>query len=162
MISLIVERTNKNISKILKRLSDKMESGKYTNLRETTIAEMEAFIGLLYYRGIYNVTNLSTKTLFSDKKGIHFFGATMSRDRFRFLLSYICFDDAITQPQRWKSNRFAAFWEVFEHFNDQCAKHLTRGNYMSINAASYYYLYYMLLSLYFFYTEIWCGAYNIC
>ena len=53
------------------------------------------------------------------------FPAVMSLNRFQSLISHLCFDDTETRKKRWKSDRFSAFREIFEHFNDNCAKHLT-------------------------------------
>ena len=80
---------------------------------------------------------LRTSKLFSDKTGHNTFGVTMSRDRFVFLTSHICFDDEDTRSERWKYDHFAAFCDIFEAFNSNCSKHLVPSEYMVIDETLY-------------------------
>ena len=53
--------------------------------------EIDALLGLMYFRGILGVNLHMTYRLFSNDS--HFvFGAIMSKTRFRFLKGHICFD----------------------------------------------------------------------
>ena len=65
----------------------------------------------------------SAKIIFSEKMGLPMFPAVMSLNKFQFLISYLCLDDTETRKERWKNDRFAAFRDIFELFNDNCAKH---------------------------------------
>ena len=126
MIDIVVTNTNKNIDDMLTKLKSRIDSSdKYPYLKHTTRYEVLAFIGLMYYRGLYNLTGISTKVLFSETQGIPMFGAVMSRNRFVFLLSNIGFDDKQSRPDRWNEDRFAAFRHFFELFNDNCSTYLT-------------------------------------
>ena len=58
--------------------------------------------------------------------------ATMSRNRFRFLLGRLSFDDKRTRPDRWQEDRFAAMRDVFEKFNLNCSKHMNPPEYLAI------------------------------
>ena len=69
----------------------------------------------MYAKGLLGQNNMYINHIFSDKTG-HPIGATMSRDRFAFLLSHISFDDEDTHSERWQKNRFADFREMFELF----------------------------------------------
>ena len=49
----------------------------------------------------------------------------------------ISFNDANTQQERWLTDRFAAFGEIFEEFNKCCAKNMSPDNYIVINETLY-------------------------
>ena len=49
----------------------------------------------------------------------------------------MCFDDSTTRKQRWPRYRFAAFKEVFELFNNNCAQYVTPNIYMSLDETLY-------------------------
>ena len=43
------------------------------------------------------------------------------------------FDDANTRQERWRTNRFAAFREIFDEFNKFCAKNMSPDDYIAID-----------------------------
>ena len=88
-------------------------------------------------RGIYNLSGDAVKILFSETMGLTLFSAVMSKNRFEFLVSNLCFDDSTTRKQRWSWDRFAAFREVFELFNNNCAQYVTPNIYMSLDETLY-------------------------
>ena len=45
------------------------------------------------------------------------FGATTSKNRFKFLFACVSFDDFDTREQKWKHDRFAAMRDLFKLFN---------------------------------------------
>ena len=45
----------------------------------------------------------------------------------------ISFDDANTRQERWRTDRFAAFREIFEEFNKCCTKSISLDNYIAID-----------------------------
>lgn len=72
----------------------------------TSEQEILALISLIYLRGVLSLNMHNTDVLFNDKSGHPGFGATTSKNRFRFLMQNIRFDDAETRPHRWNSDRF--------------------------------------------------------
>ena len=102
-----------------------------------TQEEISALLGLIYYRGLYNLKNISTNILFSDTKGFPVFGAVMSRDRFKFLLPKISFCDRWSRPERWESGRCAAFRDFLEKFDDNCSRYFTPGQFLSFDKMLY-------------------------
>ena len=94
MVDLIVYYTNLWIRDTLEKCQEQVEdSNKYPRLKELDSVELYAFIGLNYYRGLYNLNCHNIKILFSDDKGFPIFGATMSRLRYVFISAHLCFDD---------------------------------------------------------------------
>ena len=74
----------------------------------------------------------------TDKRiGHPVFSATMSRNRFTFLLGQLRFDDKSTRKTRWKEDRFAANRELFEIFNENCNCRISATEYMALDETLY-------------------------
>ena len=120
---------NERISKLRNSMPPEMLSyNQNCYFGETTAQEITAWIGLTYLRGLLCQNNHKTKTLFNDKTGHPVFSATMGKDRFKFQMANVRFDDEVTRPKRGNKDRFAAFRYMFEMFNTQCAKALRHSN----------------------------------
>ena len=115
MVEMLFTHTNKRIELFLSELAEEvLQSGKYPHLKCTDAIELKAFMGLFYYRGLYNLTFHSLDILFSKFDGPPVFSATMSSNRFKFLLWNLCFDDVATRNDSWSHNRFPAMRMLFE------------------------------------------------
>ena len=115
MVEMLFTHTNKGIESFLSELAEEvLQSGKYPHLKCTDAIELKAFMGLFYYRGLYNLTFHSLDILFSKFDGAPVFSATMSSNRFKFLLWNLCFDDVATRNDSWSRNRFPAMRMLFE------------------------------------------------
>ena len=102
MITLIVHKSNLKIDAIIEQLPEKIKiNSKYTYMSQTDNVEMYALFGLMYFRGLLGLNNHRYSILFSEKAGPAVFGATMSRDRFKFLVSNIMFDDQNEREMNW-------------------------------------------------------------
>lgn len=138
MVEKIVGYTNKRIRNILENVKDHiMESDKYPHLKEIDSADFYAVVGLMYFRGLFCLNNHHVNLLFSDKYGPAFFSATMSRNRFKFIFQNLRFDDFATRQERWEKDRFAAMRELFESFNDNCAKNMIPEDFLSLDETLY-------------------------
>ncbi|KAJ8870110.1 hypothetical protein PR048_029122 [Dryococelus australis] len=73
------------------------------------IAELEAFFALLYLAGVFA----------TDGTGRDIFRATMSKNRFLFLLAALRYDDANTRDEWKETDPLAGISQVF---NKQCCK----------------------------------------
>ena len=49
----------------------------------------------------------------------------------------IVFDDAASRYERWKANRFTAFRDIFEKFNNNCAKNMALDDFLAIDGTLY-------------------------
>ena len=106
--------TNKKISKVGNELPKKiLDDNGYTFLHLPSAFEMLVVIELIYLRGLLGLASHNIEILFNNLTGNPIFGATMSKNRFKFLLSHISFYDAGDRPEKWKYDRFAAFWKNF-------------------------------------------------
>ena len=99
------------------KLNQLVKSGhvcdKYPHIKQTDAIAIEAFIGLLYFRGSYNLNFHSLDILFSNRYGLPVFGAVMSRLWFKFLLRHLCWDDQATRQECCVHDRFAALQDVW-------------------------------------------------
>ena len=85
-------------------------------------------------RGLLSLNNHRIQILFSVKVVGHpVFGATMSKNRFRFLASNVSSNDETSKLQRWSAYRFAAFQVVLENFCDNCARHVLTDNFLHLS-----------------------------
>ena len=101
--------------------------------KNTYSLEILAFIGLLYLRGLLGLNNHDVAILFNDLTGNPVFGVTMSKNRFKFLFSYISFNDFETRTQRWVYDRFTDIRDVFESFNHNCSSCVVPGDFLSLD-----------------------------
>ena len=139
MVQNIVIYTNYKINQTIDTMTPEVIAQKNlgTVTKECTMIEMSVFIGLFLYRGLWKQNTLSINKLFSEKYGPPIYAATMSRNRFVFLLKHICFDDERTRDERWNEDRFAAIRELFESFNNECMSCLVPGDYLSLDETLY-------------------------
>ena len=117
LITKTKNNTNKRILHEIQALNpaerDKLKKKPFIKI--TTEQEIEAYIGLVYYRGLLQWNYMAVR----DFWNLHpIFGATMSIQRFYFLNNFITFDDFEDRDTRWRSDRGAAIREVLEEWND--------------------------------------------
>ena len=100
MILLNVQSTNRKIEEVLDDLPEEaVNDSTRPYLRTTTVLEIYALIGLMFFRGLLGLKNHDAKHLFSEKTGHHVFGATMSKNRYALLTAHLCFDDQTTRRE---------------------------------------------------------------
>ena len=61
----------------------------------------------------------------------------MSRQRMKFLLSCITFDDPNERAERWRTDRFAAARPLYELINSNCSKYYYLSEYFTIDETLY-------------------------
>ncbi|KAL1251031.1 hypothetical protein QQF64_018827 [Cirrhinus molitorella] len=76
------------------------------------LAELKAFIALLYVRGAYCGKNIDIESFWSKEWGNTFFITTMSRNRFREIMRYLRFDRKETRRCRLSTDKFALMAEA--------------------------------------------------
>ena len=135
MLSIIVQRTNESIGRARDEMKPHyLNDPKVNYIHYTDDIEIRALIGLIYWRGLLGMQNHDIKHMFGED-GHHFFGGTMAKNRFAFLVEHLSFDNKLTrdEPNRWPTDRFAAIREIFECFNANCSRSVAPGLYLSID-----------------------------
>ena len=141
MIDLVVDKTNNKIqnsvSQIKKSAKYKENPGKYTYLNvKTDRLEMRASLGLMFARGLLGQNLHRLPLLFSEHS--HFvFGATMSKNRMKFLYGHICFETLQGTVNKFPTDRFAAYRPFWEMFNSNLSKPIFPSEYMTIDETLY-------------------------
>ena len=138
--ALIVIETNQKIEETMMQLQSMLAAdsrSRYGYIRLTNPSEVLALIGIIYMRGLLGKVHQSTSTMFYEIFGNPVFSATMSRNRFKFLIAHISFDDHTTHPTCWQHDRFAAFCDIFEEFNENCGKFLIPDDFLSLDDTLY-------------------------
>lgn len=111
--------------------------GNYSRDRDThttNIHEVKACIGLLYLGGIMKASHTNLTDLWAaDGTGIEYFRLTMSASRFKFLLRALRFDDKSTREERLKTDNLAAVRTMFDRFVDNCKKHYSPSEYVTVD-----------------------------
>ena len=139
MIEAITLFTNKRTDDFRERFQELSEqSNKYAYYERTNENEIRALLGLFYLRGVLKL-NLRKTNVFYHKSSNDVFSATMNVKRFQFLCRFLAFDDFTTRRERWQSDRFAAFQEFLEDFNERCARMRNPSEYLSIDETLYPY-----------------------
>ena len=67
----------------------------------TNPSEVLALIGIIYMKGLLGQAHQGTNAMFHKIFGNPGFSATMRRNRFKFLIAHISFDDHISHPTHW-------------------------------------------------------------
>ena len=130
----IIKHTNNKIESNLENLPGEIkQNNKYSYIKTVTKNELLAFYGIFYARALLKQNLQETQRLFNSQIGPAIFAATMSYNGYCFSRSKIVFDDATIRSERWKTDRFAAFRDIFEKFNNNCAKNMAPDDFLAIN-----------------------------
>ena len=95
----------------------------------TDLIEMNGFIGLLYYAGIWKVNNVAIKELWSNTEGFSIYRCTMPCSRFIFLSTCLRFDDKSKRP---KKNKFASVEKIWKIFIKNCGTNYKPHNFCTV------------------------------
>jgi len=91
MLEIIVNQTNKKIESIRASLQATKKIETYHHF--TDINEIRAYIGVLYYSGLWKSADIDDNRLWDKKNGIILYRCVFSRNRYTFLSSSLRFDD---------------------------------------------------------------------
>lgn len=97
---------------------------------------MRALIGVLIQAGAKQDNHRTLEEMFSNQHGAPLYRAAMSERRFNFLLRCIRFDDTsdpVEREARRKADKFTLFRSIFESFVENCRKHYTPGDKMTVD-----------------------------
>lgn len=104
--------------KMLKQILDcTIEKGEQSDENFSLILdELEAFIGLLYLRGVLFLNKADVHDLFSSEYGVSFFNETMSRNKFVSIMKHLRFDKKSTRCNRVSQDPFTHIRELYDDF----------------------------------------------
>jgi hypothetical protein len=117
ILSIILTHTNQKIHDYLFNFTGKIQKW----MRRRSLDELRAVIGVLIYGGVFESSHEHTESLYKmDGTGRLIFPVVMAKNRFRFLLSVIRFDDKATRTERHLEDRMTEFREIWDMFIGLC------------------------------------------
>jgi hypothetical protein len=128
MLQKIVIHTNEQIS-----LKSAAYKEKTLTISNTCKEDVMALIGLLVFSGAMKNNHLNAKRMFDPILSGNINRATMSSDRFLFLLDCLRFDDKQTRVDRKKVDTFAPVRDIWEEFIAICRSSYTPSSYMTLD-----------------------------
>ena len=102
---------------LIEQLPEEVRNDKCTYLREVSKEELLSFFDISYARGLLGQHFLKLRRLFSVDVGHPIFSASMGFNHLVFINAFMSFNDTNTREERWRTDRSAAFREIFEEFN---------------------------------------------
>lgn len=124
----IITHTNEEIVRNQKQFS---KVQRYTD--QIDKIELEALFGLLYTSGALKYNHVNLEELWSKKYGPPIFRATMSKNRFSFLIKNLRFDDKATRNQRKESDKFCAIRDIWDKYVENCRNNYTPSEYLTVD-----------------------------
>ncbi|XP_032671956.1 piggyBac transposable element-derived protein 4-like [Odontomachus brunneus] len=120
IIETIVEQTNNKIEDVCAHLiaENKVE----TYHHHTDVKEIRAYIGVLYFAGLWKSSNIDDNRLWDKKNGITLYRCVFPRHRFSFLSSCLRFDD---KNSREEGDKFAPVRKIWNIFIGNCQRYYT-------------------------------------
>lgn len=106
------------------------------SVSKTSVTEMRALIGVLIQAGAKQDNHRTVEEMFSYQHGAPLYRAVLSERRFNFSLRCVRFDDTtdpVEREARKKADKFTLFRSTFEKFVENCKKHYTPGDKMTVD-----------------------------
>lgn len=98
-----------------------------------SLQELDAFLGLLYLRGVLGFRRHSINSIWSSQFGSPYFREVMSRNRFREILRFLRFDEQCSRRQRVEQDKYAHFREIFDLFVSNCLQVYTPNPFLTVD-----------------------------
>lgn len=128
ILETIVRYTNKEI-----RLKSVNYAKQTSTVSETCKEEVMALIGLLIFSGLMKNNHLNSKQIFDPKISGNIYRATMSCERFLFLLDSLRFDNKETRPDRKNVERFPPIHDIWDELINICRSSYTLFSYTTLD-----------------------------
>nr|CAI5821382.1 unnamed protein product [Callosobruchus analis] len=100
--------------------SEKYKTAKATT-SQTSRDELLVLFGLLVFSRAQKDNHLSARDMFDYKMSGSIYRATMSCERFNFLIESLRFDDKTTRTERRQLDRFAPIRDIWDEFICNCS-----------------------------------------
>lgn len=136
-LELVVRLTNKRIRDWTGGFSAEEKKRKKQDQTETDLPEIKAWLGLHYIRGLYQHNLWLMERLWDKEIGPKIYNATMSMNRYKFIMRFVTFDNKETRAERYKKDKFAAMRNFFEDWNVRCAEPVQCSAWVTIDECLY-------------------------
>ena len=124
MIRLIVQHTNAEAIRVLQNPD---------NWNPVCCEEMIAFFGILYIMGTLRGSRQRLRDFWDSSFGLNAIIATMSLNRFKYILRFLRFDDKNTRRQRKAEDRLASTRDLWELFLRNCRRSIIPSPFLVVD-----------------------------
>ena len=132
MIDNVVTHTNQKVEENRRNYRRANLDRRHATYGDVDATELLAFFGLLYLAGMHKQSHTNLNQLWAtNATGIELFSLIMSKERFRFLIRCLRFDDLSTRNARKETDKMAAFRDVFETFRTACVDNYEPGEFVT-------------------------------
>lgn len=138
MVDIIVRHTNKKANSTYDAYNAANPTKRQLKWRDTTVAEIYAFIGMLIMAGANHSNDENARDLWTQLSH-PLFRATMGLNRFWDLIRFIRFDDARTRNERQRTDKAAPIRDVWIMLNANLAKYYVPTENLTIDEQLYPY-----------------------
>ncbi|XP_043269515.1 uncharacterized protein [Venturia canescens] len=129
MLKIIVDCTNEKIEEVCLTMIRDNKRPRTCYRHYTNVAEISAFIGLLYYSGRWKSNNVPTAHLWDKINGTTFYRCVMSRPRFTFIAQCLRFD---VKASREPNDRLAPIRKLWDLFIGNCSRYYKPSKYCTV------------------------------
>lgn len=129
IMEIILKHTNEEIERQRMRYSAQTKA----TISNVNLTELKALFGLIILAAAMQNNHLSTNLLFDDSFCGSRYVATMSKERFNFLINCLRFDDKISRAERQTTNKFSAVSDIWERLLENCRANYRPGAYVTID-----------------------------
>ena len=129
MLAEVCVHTNTKMAQLRTSLKDPDKS----TVRDITLTEMKAFIGVLVMSGAHRDNHLTTEEMWSHVYGCQFYRSVFSDHRFSFIIRAIRFDDPVTRKIRLRSDRFAHIRKLWDDVIANCRVNYNPGPHLTVD-----------------------------
>lgn len=134
MKEIICRHTNEEAERVYGSYNEK-NTDNQKNWNILTEVELDAFIGVLLSAGALRCRKEHTTEMWTTDESVRrsIFTATMSRDRFIAIRTFIRFDDKMTRQIRRETDKLAAIRDIWDKFVENCKKSFVPGGSLTID-----------------------------
>ena len=98
-----------------------------------TVKELEAFIGIIYARGVTGKNDMPLTDFWSKNWGVAFCNQVMSKNHFKEILRYLRFDKKSSRSERLQIDKFALFSMVWNRFVENSIACYKPGAFLAVD-----------------------------
>ena len=98
-----------------------------------SLHELDAFLSIIYARGVHKATKIKIHELWNRLWGIPIISETTARNRFIEMMRFLSFDYKKTRSHRLATDKLALISTIRNTFVENCLKHYRRGTHITVD-----------------------------
>ena len=98
-----------------------------------SLHELDAFLSIIYARGVHKATKIKIHELWNRLWGIPIISETTARNRFIKMMRFLSFDYKQTRSHRLATDKLALISTIWNTFVENCLKHYRPGTHITVD-----------------------------